>query len=124
MATQNDYYRCFPVNAAMSANRRVALSTNGAIGYADANTLGIGILQEDVLGASYETPAVRLFGTGTMRVGISAITTISDTLICTANGLVCPKGAVTNGITFGRSITGSTNTSGELIEAVPLFYAV
>lgn len=123
MATQNDYYRSFPVNAAMSANRRVAMSTNGSIGYADGSTLGIGILQNDVTSSSYEVGTVRLFGTGTAAVGISAITTVADTLICTASGLVCPKGSVTNGITFGRALTAASN-SGELIEAVPLFYAV
>lgn len=123
MATQNDFYRSFAVNAAMSANRRVALSTNGAIGYADASTLGIGILQNDVTSNSYEVATVRLFGTGTCTVSLSAIATAADTLICTASGQVCPKGSVTNGITFGRALSGAA-ASPELIEAVPLFYAV
>ena len=123
MATQNDFFRSFPVNSAMSANRRVAVDVNGAIGYAGATALGVGILQEDVAGNAYETPSVRLFGTGTVKVATGALVTCADSLILAANGLVTPKGAVTNGVTFGTALT-SASASGQLIEAVPLFYSV
>ena len=124
MATQNDFYRSFQVNAAMSANRRVAISNNGKIGYASATELGVGILQEDTSAGSYESPSVRLYGTGTLRVAISAITTTGDSLICAANGLVVPKGATTSAImTFGTALSGAA-ASGQLIEAQQLFYNV
>ena len=118
MATQSNFTRSFQTATAMSANRRVALSTgtNYLSGYADNTVPGIGVLQEDVTANAYERPVVRLYGTGTTRISITAQpVTANTTLYAAANGQVAPTGTVT----WGYALQGST-TNGDVIEAIPL----
>ena len=104
----------------MSAFRRVAMSSNGAIDYAAATVVGVGVLQQDVTAASYFTPQVRFYGTGSCLVAVTAVPcTIGDTMFCAANGAVASTGT----ITIGRTRTTSS-TNGDLIELVPVVGAV
>jgi hypothetical protein len=95
MATQNNQTRSFPVNAAMSAYRVVAVSSNGSIGLAAVDVRGVGILQEDTTANSYERPCVRLYGTGTFRVAVTGTPlTAGNAMVVVTNGQV----SVTNGL--------------------------
>lgn len=118
MATQNDFTRAFnsPL-AAMSAFNRVQISANGAIFLADTAVRGIGVLQEDVQGASWENPDVRLWGTGTVQILATAgPVTAGNTLYLAAAGKVAPTGTITAGI----AVTGLAGVSGAL-EMYPQF---
>lgn len=115
MATTNDFTRSFGVNAAMSAWRRVAVSSNGKVGYASNAEVGVGVLQQDVAGNSYETPQVRFNTTGTQMVAVTAVpVTIGDTVYAGANGQVSSTGSVV----VGKTLT-SAATNGDIIEIVP-----
>lgn len=102
MATQNDQTRSFAVNAAMSAYRVVAVSSNGSIDYAAVDRRGVGILQEDTTANSYERPAVRLYGAGTFRVAVTgtpltagnAMVVVTSGYVSVTNGLVGNTGVV------------------------------
>ena len=95
MATQNNETRSFAVNAAMSAYRVVAVSSNGSIDLAAVDRRGVGILQEDTTANSYERPNVRLYGTGTFRVAVTGTPlTAGNTMVVVTNGFV----SVTNGL--------------------------
>lgn len=119
MATYNDFSRSFTVNAAMSAGARVALSSNGSIGLAGAAIVGIGVLQRDTTAGSYENPAVRFYGTGSVAVAVTgAPATVGDTLYCLANGQVGPTNSATNGIQWG-TLLESYSTNGVLAETLP-----
>lgn len=123
MATQNDFSRSFPPNAAMSAYFRVVVSPNGKISLADTKVRGIGIIQEDVQGGYWENPAVRLWGTGTCQVmATNGPITPGDTIYTAAEaGMVQNSAAVTNSITMGKAITGLPGAITGVIEFLPLF---
>ena len=115
MATTNDFTRSFPVNAALSAFRRVAVSNNGSIGYADNGVNGIGILQQDVTSDSFYTPSVRLYGTGTYMCAVTSVpVTIGDTVYAAVTGYVSSTGTVV----AGRTLT-SASVRGSFIEVCP-----
>lgn len=119
MATQNDFSRTFPVNAAMSANRLVAVSSNGSIGLNPIDVPGIGVLQTDVTAGAYENAVVRLFGTGTVRVAVTgAPGTCGNTLYAVTNGLVAVTNATVNGQKVGIALESFT-TNGVVIEMLP-----
>lgn len=87
MATQTNFTRSFAVNAAMSAGRIVALSSNGSIGLAAINTKGLGVIQDDTTSGAYENPAVRFPSTGSVRVSVTGLAaTPADTLYSVTNG--------------------------------------
>lgn len=115
MATQNDFSRSFGVNAALSGFRRVMVSNNGSVGYADNLTLGVGVLQQDVTNNSYYTPAVRFYSTGTYMCAVTAVpVTIGDTVYAAVTGYVSSTGTVV----AGHTLT-SAASAGDWIEIVP-----
>ena len=115
MATTNDFSRSFGVNAALSAFRRVRVSSNGSIDYALSTEMGVGVVQQDVTNQSYYTPQVRFYGTGTVMVSVTAVpVTIGDTIFAASNGQVSSTGTVT----AGKTLT-SAATNGDWIELVP-----
>ena len=122
MSIQNNFIRSFQVNAAMSAFYRVTVSSNGKLDLAGVDVLGIGILQEDCTANTYETPAVRLWGTGTFKCAVTGNSiTAGNTLIAVTGGLA----ALTNGlagntgIVQGMALETATGASinGTIIEA-------
>jgi len=122
MSTQNTFTRSFQVNSAMSAFYRVTVSTNGKIGLAGVDVLGIGILQEDCTSNSYENPSVRLWGGGTFKCAITGSSvTAGDTLVAVTGGLAAlTNGLVGNsGVIVGMSLETATGASinGTIIEA-------
>lgn len=105
MATQNNQSRSFAVNAAMSAFRVVAVSSNGSIGLAAVDVRGVGILQEDTTANSYERPEVRLYGAGTFRVAVTGTPlTAGNTMVVVTNGFV----SVTNGLAGNSGVVIGT----------------
>ncbi len=105
----------------MSAYTRVTISNNGAIGPSGVE-IEVGVLQEDVLGMSYETPKVRFQQIGTCAVavtgnGVTAITP-GACIGTTANGYLC---ASPYGNYWGVALQGSGTTTGAVIEAIALF---
>ena len=115
MATTNDFSRSFSVNAALSAFRRVSVSNNGAIGYADNGVNGVGVLQQDVTNDSFYTPQVRFYGTGSYMCAVTgAPVTCGDTVYAAVTGYVSSTGTVV----AGRTLTTST-VNGTWIEVVP-----
>lgn len=121
MATTNDFTRSFGVNAALSAFRRVAVSSNGSIGYADDGVLGVGVLQQDVTNDSFYTPQVRFFSLGTYMCAVTAVpVTIGDTVYAAVTGYVSTTGRSTIfALTAGRSLTTAT-VNGSWIEVAPI----
>lgn len=102
MATQNDSVRSFAVNAAMSAYRIVAVSSNGSIGLNAVDVRGIGVLEEDTTANSYERPRVRLWGAGTYRVAVTGTPlTAGNVMVAVTNGFV----SVTNGLAGNSGVT-------------------
>lgn len=116
MATQNDFTRAFGVNSAMSGFRRVALSSNGSVGYAATAVVGIGVLQQDVAGNSWDTPQVRFYTHGSFICSVTGVpVTIGDTLYAGATGQVASTGTVTIGLAGTNAAT-----NGDIIEVYPL----
>jgi hypothetical protein len=124
MATQNDFSRAFPVNTAMSAFRRVSLSSNGGLGYSQATEAGVGVLQDDVLGLAYENPKVRFYGTGSVMVAVTGgPATAGATMWAAVTGYVTPivPSPVTAGVTFGILLAPLIVTvNGTFAEVLPL----
>lgn len=120
MATTNDFTRAFSVNAALSAFRRVAVSNNGSIGYADDGVLGIGILQQDVTNDSFFTPSVRFYSLGTYMCAVTGCpVTIGDTVYAAVTGYVSSTGRSSIfALTAGRTLTTAT-VNGSWIEVAP-----
>jgi hypothetical protein len=115
MATTNDFTRSFSVNAALSAFRRVAVSNNGSIDYANNGILGVGILQQDVTNDSFYTPSVRFYSVGTYMCAVTSVpVTIGDTVYAAVNGYVSSTGTVV----AGRTLT-SASVNGTWIEVIP-----
>lgn len=122
MAVQHNFTRSFQVNAAMSAGRVVAVSNNGKIGLAAINTRGVGVLQEDTTAEAYENPAVRLYGTGTVRVSVTGTPlTAGDTLYTVTNGQVAgTNGNIGTAQIFGTLLeTTGPSANGTLAEVLP-----
>ena len=123
MATSNDFTRSFSVNAALSAFRRVAVSNNGSIGYADQNVAGVGVLQQDTTNDSFYTPQVRFYSTGTYICAVTGVpVTIGDTIYAHLTGYVANTGAgvaSNSTLTLGRSLTTAT-VNGTYIEVAPI----
>lgn len=105
----------------MSAFIRVTVTADGSI-IPSQGEQWQGILQEDVLGLSYETPQVRLNGTGSSIVAVTGNGTTAITpgasLYTTANGYVCASPGVN---LWGIALQGSGTTTGVAIEAIPAF---
>lgn len=122
MATQNDFFRSFTVNAAMSAYSRVVVSPNGSISLADINTRGLGVLQDDTTADTWQNPAVRFWGTGSCQVLVTAgPSTPGDTLFtATEAGYVRPS-SITGSLTMGRAITGIPGAVSGVLEMAPQF---
>lgn len=118
MATQNDFVRAFNnPPAALSAFSRVDVNSDGAIILADASVRGIGVLQTDVQGESWENPDVRFWGTGSVQIlGTAGPITPGDTLYTAAGGRVAPTGSNV----VGRALTALGTVSGAL-EMFPQF---
>lgn len=121
MSTFNDFSRSFQVNAAMSAGRIVALSSNGKIGLAAADAANaIGVLEEDVTANTYENPRVRFFGACSRLVSITGCPcTAGDVMVIVTNG----QASVTNGrvgdtgVEFGVLVENA-GTNGQLKEVI------
>lgn len=122
MANQFNFSRSFQVNAALSSGRVVAVSSNGKIGLAAINTRGVGVVQEDCTSAAFENPAVRLYGTGTVRVSVTGTPlTAGDILYTVTNGQVAgTNGNIGTAQIWGVLLetTGPSN-NGNLFEALP-----
>lgn len=120
MATQNDFSRSFPVNSAMSHGYRVSVSSNGAIGLSTATDYGVGVLQQDAQGASFESPKVRFYYTGSSDIAVTAVTaypiTPGSIVFLAAGGMVAQTGSLTFGVALESPVE-----NGDLIEVVPNF---
>lgn len=112
MSTHNDITRSFPVSSAMSAGVIVEIFTDGYIRVNSANNIGLGVLQEDCTANSYENPAVRLWGAGTVRVQVASAMTVADKCYAVTGGQI----AATNGSTttrgYGRIVGTLLETTG------------
>lgn len=119
MSTQNDSTRTFAASAACTQYRRVALGSDGTVSHADNTEAGIGIVQNDVSGASDPNGAVvRLPGTGSHLIAITASpVTAGDLLYAAADGYAAPTGTVALALLAGEN----TATNGTVIEAIPTF---
>lgn len=107
MSTQNDFERSFPVGVAMSAYLRVGISNNGQITPASLLTPGIGVLQQDVQGASWENAKVRFYGTGScIFLATGGLITIGTTVFAATGGYVTstPNQAAGIGVTMGTAL--------------------
>lgn len=107
MSTQNDFSRGFPVGVPMSAYLRVAISNGGQITPAALLSPGIGVLQQDVQGASWENAKVRFWGTGSAICLVTGgLTTIGTTMFAATGGYVTstPNQAAGIGITIGIAL--------------------
>lgn len=120
MSTQNDFSRSFTANTAMSAFRRVAVSSNGALDLGANNALGIGILQQDTAAQSYENPKVRFYTTGSFKVSATGGSiTAGNTLYAVTSGQVAVTNGGTGGTVVGIALETGSYTAGEWIEAAP-----
>lgn len=118
MATQNDFSRAFTVSTAMSAFLRVSVSGDGSLRVAGTE-FGIGILQEDVLGAAYETPKVRFPQAASSMIQVTGATAVTPgaSLYTVAGGYV----AITGTTLWGQCLQGSGGTNPVIIEAVATY---
>jgi hypothetical protein len=117
MATQNNESRTFPSNAAITAFRRVVLSTNGGVGVADNTVAGVGVLQRDTVADDTYGAVVRLAGAGTFKIAITAApVTVGNILYAAANGAVAPTGTVS----LGWRAVESASANDAVIEAIPV----
>ena len=116
MPTQVNDQDSFPVNAAMSANLRVAVSTNGGIDAAGNTVSGVGVLQRDVTADSWVNGPVRFFSAGSVLIqATGAPGTAGDLLYAAAAGRVAPTGTVV----IGRT-KDSFTVNGVNVEVIPL----
>lgn len=116
MAVQNNSGKSFTVNAAMSAFRRVLLSSNGSIGLAGSGDFGNGVLQRDVTADSFAVAPVRFYEAGSFRCVVSAAPgTAAGFAYAASSGTVAPTGTVTLG-TFMESFT----SNGVVVEVLPI----
>ena len=116
MSTQVNTQDTFTVNAAMSANVRVAVSSNGSIGLADNTVTGVGVLQRDVTADSFVNAPVRFYSAGSVLVQVTgAPGTAGDIAYAAASGRV----AVTGTVGIGR-LKNSYTVNGVSVEVVPL----
>ncbi len=121
MSTFTNDSRSFQVNAAMSAGRIVALSSNGKIGLAAADaTNAVGVREEDVTANTYENPKVKYFGSCSRLVSITGCPcTAGDRMVIVTNG----QASVTNGrqgetgVEFGILVENAT-VNGQLREVI------
>lgn len=107
MSTQNDFERSFPVGVAMSAYLRVAISANGQVTPAALKEPGIGVLQQDVQGASWENAKVRFYGTGScVMLATGGLITVGTTMFGATGGYVTstPNQTAGVGITIGTAL--------------------
>lgn len=117
MAVQHDNTRTFPANAAITAFRRVAISTNGGVVAAGNTVAGIGVLQRDVAEGDTYGAVVRLKGAGSFKVSVTAApVTTGDVLYAAANGQVAPTGTVA----LNWRAAESASDDGAVIEAIPV----
>jgi hypothetical protein len=121
MSSFNDFSRSFQVNAAMSAGRVVALSSNSKIGLAACDAANaIGVLEDDVTSNTYENPKVRLFGAGSRLISITGCPcTAGDVMVVCTNGQV----SVTNGRAGDSGVeigilVENAGTNGQLKEVI------
>lgn len=122
MSTQNDFSRSFPVGVAMSAYLRVSISAGGQITPAKLTEPGIGILQQDVQGASWENAKVRFYGTGScIGLATGGLITIGTTLFAATSGYVTstPNQAAGIGVTLGTALETVSAALGT-VEFVPI----
>ena len=123
MATQNDFTRGFTVGTAMSAFIRVTITANGSI-VPSGGEQGSGVLQQDVLGQSFEVAKVRFNGVGTSQVAVTGNGTTAITpgasLYTTAGGYLCAS-AATGVLLWGIALQGSGTNTGAVIEVAPAF---
>ena len=119
MATQNNFTRSFPVTAslALSAFRRVTMTSTGSLAYSTNLEVGCGVLQQDVQGAYWENPQVRLYSAGTSIISATGgVITMGVTVYATANGQIAASGT----ITIGTALTSAVN-GGDIIEVLTQF---
>lgn len=117
MATQNDHTRTFPANAAMSAFRLVALSSNGGVGVNPATSAGVGILQNDVIQDDARGAVVRLPGAGSYKIAITGAVTAGNLLYAAASGYAAATGTIGIGLRSVESASGDNS----IVEATPVF---
>lgn len=111
MATQLNGTGSFLANAALSAFRAVAISSNRGVGLNPNDEVPIGFTQQDCADGSFV--AVKFFsGPGTQKCSVTvAPVTVGDALYAGANGQVSTTGTVV----VGRSLTTAA-TNGSIIE--------
>ena len=127
MATTSDFYFNAGVSTAMSAFRRVLVAPDGKVALATTTNRGIGVLQKDVAGQTYESAAVRLWGTGTQKITLAGTTgvAIGDAVYACADGRI--SGVVTGSITVGTGTTvgivvaTAPTALGDILEIVPTY---
>ncbi len=105
----------------MSAYLRVSISKGGNITPAALLEPGIGVLQQDVQGASWENAKVRFWGTGSCICLLTGgLTTIGTTLFAATGGYVTstPNQTAGVGVTIGTSLETVSAALGT-VELVP-----
>lgn len=120
MATQNNDTRTFQANAAMSAYRLVAISSNGGVGLNPATKAGDGVLQEDVKDGDAKGAVVRMPGAGSFKVAITGAVTAGNLLFAEASGYAAASGTIAINLRAAESASGTNS----VIEAIPVFAAV
>ena len=115
MATQLNGTGSFLANAALSAFRAVAISSNRGVGLNPNSGVPIGFTQQDCADGAFV--AVKFFsGPGTQKCSVTATPiTIGDTLFAGANGQV----SITGTVTVGRALANATS-DGAIIEIEPV----
>jgi hypothetical protein len=111
MATQLNGTGSFLANAALSAFRAVAISSNRGVGLNPNTAVPIGFTQQDIASGGFV--AVKFFsGPGTQKCSVTAVpVTVGDAIYAAANGQVSTTGTVL----VGRSLTTAA-TNGSIIE--------
>ena len=113
MATANNLTRTFPVTVAMSKGTVVQLHTDGNIRPNPINQFGIGVLLDDCTANSYENPAVRLWGAGTVPVSVTGTPlTAGNILYAVTGGQVAGTNGFIGGANGGRILGSLVETTG------------
>jgi hypothetical protein len=113
MATQFNGAGSFLANAAITAFRAVAISTNRGVGLNPDTAVPLGFAQRDAASGDYV--AVKFFGdSGTQKASTAVIVTVGNTLYAAANGQVSTTGTVV----VGRSLTTAAANAIIEIDAV------